>query len=127
MLRPQVRDLRGVGADDECCADIADQGQQVRHVLASLISACGYPRRTPLTLVRALPEGSYLIGRRHHSGGVLPSEAGQGKELAVVAVDRTAAFERLRPRLRGLAYRMLGSVGDAEDVVQDTYLRWHQA
>jgi RNA polymerase sigma-70 factor (ECF subfamily) len=44
----------------------------------------------------------------------------------VAAVDRVAAFEGLRPRLRGLAYRMLGSVGDAEDVVQDAYLRWHQ-
>ena len=36
-------------------------------------------------------------------------------------------FERNRPRLRGLAYRMLGSVGDADDVVQDAYLRWHEA
>ena len=33
-------------------------------------------------------------------------------------------FERERPRLRGLAYRMLGSVADAEDVVQDAWLRW---
>ena len=37
------------------------------------------------------------------------------------AVDR---FERLRPRLFGIAYRMLGSVEDAEDVVQEAYLRW---
>lgn len=36
-------------------------------------------------------------------------------------------FERHRPRLRGLAYRMLGSVADAEDVLQDAYLRWHGA
>ena len=35
-----------------------------------------------------------------------------------------AAFERERTRLRGLAYRMLGSVADAEDVVQDAWLRW---
>ena len=33
-------------------------------------------------------------------------------------------FEDQRGRLFGLAYRMLGSVADAEDVVQDAYLRW---
>jgi RNA polymerase sigma-70 factor (ECF subfamily) len=33
-------------------------------------------------------------------------------------------FERQRPRLVGLAYRMLGTVADAEDVVQDTWFRW---
>jgi len=32
-----------------------------------------------------------------------------------------------RPRLLGLAYRMLGDMDDAEDVVQEAYLRWHQA
>lgn len=36
----------------------------------------------------------------------------------------TDAFERERDRLFGLAYRMLGDVGDAEDVVQDAWLRW---
>ncbi len=36
-------------------------------------------------------------------------------------------FEPHRRRLRGLAYRMLGSVADAEDVVQDAFLRWHAA
>lgn len=36
-------------------------------------------------------------------------------------------FDRLRPRLKGIAYRMLGTVADAEDVVQDAWLRWHEA
>ncbi|MFO0888530.1 MAG: sigma-70 family RNA polymerase sigma factor [Isosphaeraceae bacterium] len=36
-------------------------------------------------------------------------------------------FERHRRRLMGLAYRMLGSVAESEDIVQDAYLRWHKA
>lgn len=39
----------------------------------------------------------------------------------------TLAFDRHRPRLKGIAYRMLGSVAEAEDVVQDAWLRWHEA
>jgi RNA polymerase sigma-70 factor (ECF subfamily) len=37
----------------------------------------------------------------------------------------TAEFEVHRGRLFGIAYRMLGSRADAEDVLQDAYLRWH--
>lgn len=36
-------------------------------------------------------------------------------------------FENYRSRLFGLAYKLLGSRSDAEDVVQDAWLRWHQA
>lgn len=36
-------------------------------------------------------------------------------------------FDEWRRYLTGVAYRMLGSVTEAEDVVQDAYLRWHDA
>ena len=39
----------------------------------------------------------------------------------------TEAFEANRPRLKRLAYRMLGSVTEAEDAVQDAWLRWRRA
>jgi RNA polymerase sigma-70 factor, ECF subfamily len=39
----------------------------------------------------------------------------------------TDFFEALRPRLFGIAYRMLGAVADAEDVVQEAFLRWRRA
>lgn len=35
-------------------------------------------------------------------------------------------FEGLRPRLFGIAYRSLGSVADAEDVVQETWISWQR-
>lgn len=38
--------------------------------------------------------------------------------------DGTATFEAHRPRLLRIAYRMLGSRSEAEDVVQDAWLRW---
>lgn len=38
-----------------------------------------------------------------------------------------AAFEAARPAMFGIAYRMLGTHADAEDVVQDVFLRWSGA
>jgi RNA polymerase sigma-70 factor (ECF subfamily) len=38
---------------------------------------------------------------------------------------RTEVFEEQRRTLFGIAYRMLGSVADAEDIVQDAWLRWN--
>ena len=41
--------------------------------------------------------------------------------------DGLTAFLRVRPRLFGIAYRMLGSAAEAEDLVQDAWVRWQMA
>ncbi|EST20791.1 RNA polymerase sigma factor SigJ [Streptomyces roseochromogenus] len=45
----------------------------------------------------------------------------------MTADTATDVFEQHRPLLMGVAYRMLGRVADAEDVVQDAWLRWSAA
>ncbi|MBQ0863752.1 RNA polymerase sigma factor SigJ [Streptomyces smyrnaeus] len=44
-----------------------------------------------------------------------------------VTMDDVERFEVFRPRLEAIAYRLLGSAGEAEDAVQETFLRWHAA
>ncbi|MCC5477006.1 RNA polymerase sigma factor SigJ [Streptomyces barringtoniae] len=41
--------------------------------------------------------------------------------------EAAEVFQRLRPRLFGVAYRILGSVAEAEDVVQEVWVRWQGA
>ena len=41
-----------------------------------------------------------------------------------IDLDAAASFDPLRPKLIRVAYRMLGSVADAEDVVQEAFIRW---
>ncbi len=41
--------------------------------------------------------------------------------------QRTALFNSHRKRLMGVAYRMLGSTADAQDVLQDAWLRWNES
>ncbi|ASL44802.1 ECF RNA polymerase sigma factor SigJ [Burkholderia sp. AD24] len=42
-------------------------------------------------------------------------------------IDKASSFQAARARLFALAYRMLGSRAEAEDVVQDVWLKWHLA
>src|SRR5262245_15582478 len=44
-----------------------------------------------------------------------------------MTVSQTQVFLDLRPRLFGIAYRMLGTRQEAEDAVQEAYLKWRQA
>ncbi len=41
--------------------------------------------------------------------------------------EETAAFDALRPQLKRVAYRMLGSLADADDILQEAFIRWMKA
>jgi RNA polymerase sigma-70 factor (TIGR02957 family) len=45
----------------------------------------------------------------------------------LVGMREIEVFEKFRPRMEAIAYRLLSSASDAEDAVQDTYLRWQAA
>jgi RNA polymerase sigma-70 factor (TIGR02957 family) len=59
------------------------------------------------------------MGTRVRDSGVSPRPGG-AEDLEEAA----AVFTSLRPRLFGIAYRMLSSAGEAEDLVQEVWLRW---
>jgi RNA polymerase sigma-70 factor (TIGR02957 family) len=57
------------------------------------------------------------------SGSASDPALGRANDLA----EAVAIFNEVRPRLMGIAYRMLGSHSEAEDLVQEVWLRWQAA
>src|SRR3984957_8645144 len=72
---------------------------------------------------RASTPGSVCAARASLTIARYPCTPSPRSQLPDVEAD-AAAFEEWRPLLFGIAYRMLGSAADAEDVVQDASLRW---
>jgi RNA polymerase sigma-70 factor (ECF subfamily) len=68
---------------------------------------------------------SASAGRRR--AGDLSQISGRPCHLSDGMDTRAEAFASVRPLLFSIAYRMVGSVMDAEDLVQDAYLRWEEA
>ena len=56
-----------------------------------------------------------------------PNNTNEGETKTSTHDDGLSAFMSVRPRLFGIAYRMLGSAAEAEDIVQDVWVRWQTA
>jgi DNA-directed RNA polymerase specialized sigma24 family protein len=54
----------------------------------------------------------------------IAAAARAGENTTSTSDDGLSAFMSVRPRLFGIAYRMLGSAAEAEDIVQDVWVRW---
>jgi RNA polymerase sigma-70 factor, ECF subfamily len=55
------------------------------------------------------------------------SSTREGQQLDAGASIRLATFDQYRSLLFSIAYRMIGSVADAEDMLQETFIRWQQS
>ena len=96
------------------------------------------PRRVPAWLARLLA-GEMAVGMMTEGRGFSNAKAKRelGWELRYpswrqgfreeLGMTRTEEFEELRPLLFAIAYRILGSVAEAEDAVQDTWLRYESS
>jgi Sigma-70 region 2 len=95
-------------------------------LFASGIPQCGIPRSDPrLRRGRSLKAPAFAV-----------ATAAQGEKVrcdavtqlpAIPSADAIESTEELRPYLFAIAYRMLGSVTEAEDVVQDAFVRYYSA
>ena len=93
------------------------------------------PRRVPAWLARLLA-GEMMVGMMTEGRGFCNAKAKRelGWELRYpswrqgfrkeLAMTRAEEFQELRPLLFAIAYRILGSVAEAEDAVQETWLRY---
>ena len=72
---------------------------------------------------------SGIYGLRRHSGATWSGDIDgtPPRLVAMTASTRVDEFEELRPHLLAVAYRLTGTFADAEDVVQDAWLRWEGA
>jgi RNA polymerase sigma-70 factor (ECF subfamily) len=68
-----------------------------------------------------------MVAALHRDRGKPSSGAAWQAGVVSVSSESAAEFESQRPRLFALAYRLLGSATDAEDVVQEAFLRWDNA
>jgi Sigma-70 region 2 len=77
---------------------------------------------------RTAPNGLWQSGHIRRFLFVFSNDGWRGTDVTVNAIEFQAEeFERHRPHLRAVAYRMLGSLSDADDVVQEAWLRLNRS
>jgi RNA polymerase sigma factor (sigma-70 family) len=79
-------------------------------------------RQVPGGIVGNPPRCEEVLERINRVSATNASSAGESKTSTYD--DGLSAFLSVRPRLFGIAYRMLGSAAEAEDIVQDVWVRW---
>lgn len=84
-----------------------------------LLHRAMWTNRLPFTL-RSM--STALDVPRQLASGANASRAGESRTSS--SDDGLSAFMSVRPRLFGIAYRMLGSAAEAEDILQDVWVRW---
>jgi RNA polymerase sigma factor (sigma-70 family) len=68
-----------------------------------------------------------MLSRSSSTNGEIVMHATTSDVIEMDNQDGLSAFLCARPRLFGIAYRMLGSAAEAEDIVQDVWVRWQTA
>src|SRR5579885_290759 len=83
--------------------------------------------RQPLHLAR-LPQTSHWYGGPRRAQQLpLYSQISYKRDSVKTSENTAQVFEQYRFLLFSIAYRMLGSATDAEDIIQEAFLRWLQA
>jgi RNA polymerase sigma-70 factor (ECF subfamily) len=75
----------------------------------------------------AIPTGEFQPGPAISENNFDIPVSDSSRIAATDEGDRLATFYRHRRRLLSIAYRMLGSMSDAEDMLQETFIRWQQS
>jgi RNA polymerase sigma-70 factor (ECF subfamily) len=103
------------------------------HIFTAEKALAHFPQGA-MPLSRGVVSQDYALDRQQENGAILAGEGTmtlmkrpvRSRNMAAHDGQRTHIrfFEEARPRLLGIAYRILGSRAEAEDAVQDTFLRW---
>jgi RNA polymerase sigma factor (sigma-70 family) len=67
-----------------------------------------------------------VSSQRWDDGDAVAVQTAGGEEVSGDLDEAVATFVRARPRLMAIAYQFLASTSEAEDVVQETWLRWQK-